>query len=134
MIECVPLGFAVHASFALALPMMVHADEAEAIARGMDGAHFDAYARGHYESFGRHRPGRTSVWEEFQARRDDVGLARSAVVADGAPLSVRVLRGGLGSLRGAIGTPEQVRELVARYDARGRRRAGPPRRERRRRA
>ena len=72
--DCVPLGFAVHAAFALALPMMVHADEAEAIARGLDGAHFDAYARGHYESFGRHRPGRTSVWEEFEARRDDVGL------------------------------------------------------------
>jgi alkanesulfonate monooxygenase SsuD/methylene tetrahydromethanopterin reductase-like flavin-dependent oxidoreductase (luciferase family) len=117
--QAVPLGFAVHAAFALALPMMVHADEAEAIARGLDGAHFDAYARGHYESFGRHRPGRTSVWEEFEARRDDVGLARSAIVADGAPLSVRVLRGGLGSLRGAIGTPAQVRELVARYDAAG---------------
>jgi alkanesulfonate monooxygenase SsuD/methylene tetrahydromethanopterin reductase-like flavin-dependent oxidoreductase (luciferase family) len=117
--DAVPLGFVVNAAFALALPMHVHADEAEAIARGIDGAHFDAYARGHYESFGRHRPGRTSVWEEFQARRDDVGLARSAIVASGEPLSVKVLRGGLGSLRGAIGTPEQVRELVARYDAAG---------------
>jgi alkanesulfonate monooxygenase SsuD/methylene tetrahydromethanopterin reductase-like flavin-dependent oxidoreductase (luciferase family) len=113
--SCVPLGFAVNAGFALTLPMMVHDDEAEAIARGLDGAHFDAYARGHYETFGQHRPGQTSVWDEFQARREDVGLARSAVVADGAPLTVRVLRGGLGSLRGAIGTPEQVRELVARY-------------------
>jgi alkanesulfonate monooxygenase SsuD/methylene tetrahydromethanopterin reductase-like flavin-dependent oxidoreductase (luciferase family) len=115
----VPLGFSVDAAFALTLPMHVHADESEAIARGVDGAHFDAYARGHYEAFGRHRPGRTSVWEEFEARRDDVGLARSAVVAAGEPLSVKVLRGGLGSLRGAIGTPEQVRELVARYDAAG---------------
>lgn len=117
--SAVPLGFAVDAAFALALPMHVHADEAEAIARGLDGAHFDAYARGHYEAFGRHAPGRTSVWEEFEARRDDVGLARSAVVADGAPLSVKVLRGGLGSQRGAIGTPEQVRELVERYAAAG---------------
>jgi alkanesulfonate monooxygenase SsuD/methylene tetrahydromethanopterin reductase-like flavin-dependent oxidoreductase (luciferase family) len=117
--RCVPAGFAVNGAFALTLPMMVHADEAEAIARGLDGAHFDAYARGHYEAFGQHRPGRTSVWEDFEARRDDVGLARSAIVASGEPLSVKVLRGGLGSLRGAIGTVEQVRELVARYDEAG---------------
>ena len=57
--------------------MMVHDDEAEAIARGIDGAHFVAYARGYYDAFGEHQPGRTSVWDEFLARRDDVGFARS---------------------------------------------------------
>src|ERR1700754_2355395 len=59
--RCRPAGFSVTPAFALALPMMVHADEAEAIARGLDGAHFNAYATGHYEVFGQHRPGRTSV-------------------------------------------------------------------------
>lgn len=117
--QCVPVGFAVNAAFAAAVPLHVHHDESEAIARGVDGAHFAAYARGHYATFGEHRPGRTSVWEDFVARRDDVGLARAPIVADGAPLHVKVLGGGLASQRGAIGTPEQVRDLVARYAAAG---------------
>jgi alkanesulfonate monooxygenase SsuD/methylene tetrahydromethanopterin reductase-like flavin-dependent oxidoreductase (luciferase family)/putative sterol carrier protein len=117
--RCVPAGFAVTASVAVALPLMVHHEEGEAIARGIDGAHFLGYARGHYHAFGEHQPGRTSVWDEFLARRDDVGFARAPIVAEGAPLEVKVLRGGLASTRGAIGTPEQVRELVGRYAAAG---------------
>jgi alkanesulfonate monooxygenase SsuD/methylene tetrahydromethanopterin reductase-like flavin-dependent oxidoreductase (luciferase family)/putative sterol carrier protein len=117
--RCVPAGFAVNPNVALALPMMVHQDEAEAIERGIDGAHFFGYALGHYSVFGQHRPGRTSVWEEFLQRREDVGFARSIITADQAPLSVKVLRQGLGSLRGAIGTPEQVRELIRRYEDAG---------------
>jgi alkanesulfonate monooxygenase SsuD/methylene tetrahydromethanopterin reductase-like flavin-dependent oxidoreductase (luciferase family) len=117
--RCVPAGFAVNPNVALTLPMMVHADEAEAIARGIDGAHFTGYARGHYHAFGEHRPGRTSVSDEFRRRREDVGFARSAIGADGAPLRMKVLRQGLGSLRGAIGTPAQVAELARRYEAAG---------------
>jgi alkanesulfonate monooxygenase SsuD/methylene tetrahydromethanopterin reductase-like flavin-dependent oxidoreductase (luciferase family)/putative sterol carrier protein len=117
--RCVPAGFAVNANVAVVLPMMVHAEEAEAIERGIDGAHFLGYALGHYDVFGRHAPGRTSLWEEFLARREDVGFARSAIVAGDAPLSVKVLQRGLGSLRGAIGTPAQVRELVGRYEQAG---------------
>lgn len=117
--QSVPVGFAVNPAFAAALPLHVHHDEAEAIARGIDGAHFAAYARGHYTTFGEHQPGRTSVWEDFLARRDDVGLARAPIVAGGAPLRVRLLGGGLASQRGAIGTPEQVRDLVARFEAVG---------------
>jgi alkanesulfonate monooxygenase SsuD/methylene tetrahydromethanopterin reductase-like flavin-dependent oxidoreductase (luciferase family)/putative sterol carrier protein len=115
--RCVPAGFAINPNIALALPMMVHADEAQAIERGIDGAHFFAYARGHYEVFGEHEPGHTSIWDEFLARREDVGFARSAIVADGAPLGVKILNNGLASLRGAIGTPAQVRELIGRYEA-----------------
>jgi alkanesulfonate monooxygenase SsuD/methylene tetrahydromethanopterin reductase-like flavin-dependent oxidoreductase (luciferase family)/putative sterol carrier protein len=117
--RCVPVGFAINPNIAVALPMMVHADEAEAIERGIDGAHFFAYARGYYEAFGEHEPGRSSIWDEFLARRDDAGLARSAITADGAPLSVKILNNGLASLRGAIGTPDQVRELIGRYEQAG---------------
>ena len=117
--RCVPAGFAINPNIAVALPMMVHADEAQAIDRGIDGAHFFAYARGHYEAFGEHEPGRTSIWDEFLARREDVGFARSAIAADGEPLSVKILNNGLASLRGAIGTPAQVRELIGRYEAAG---------------
>jgi alkanesulfonate monooxygenase SsuD/methylene tetrahydromethanopterin reductase-like flavin-dependent oxidoreductase (luciferase family)/putative sterol carrier protein len=117
--RCVPMGFAINPNIAVALPMMVHADEAQAIERGIDGAHFFAYARGHYEAFGEHEPGRTSIWDEFLVRREDVGFARSAIVADGAPLGVKILNNGLASLRGAIGTPAQVRELIGRYEQAG---------------
>ena len=117
--RCVPVGFAINPNIAVALPMMVHADEAQAIERGIDGAHFFAYARGHYEAFGEHAPGRTSIWDEFLARREDVGFARSAITADGAPLGVKILNNGLASLRGAIGAPAQVRELIGRYEQAG---------------
>jgi len=117
--RCVPIGFAVDARVAVTLPLALHADEAEAIARGIDGAHFWHYAQAHYETFGDHRPGRTDLWEEFSARRAAVGFAREAISADGQPLAVRVLREGASALRGAVGTPAQVRELVAAYAAAG---------------
>src|SRR4051794_545741 len=117
--ECVPAGFAVNPNFAVVLPMMLHADEAEAIARGIDGAHFFGYSLAHYYVFGEHRPGTTNIWEEFQATRDERGFARSIVTPDDAPLGVKLLQQGLGSLRGAVGTPEQVTDLVTRYEAAG---------------
>ena len=117
--ECVPAGFAVNANVALALPMMCHQDESTAIDRGIDGAHFFGYSLAHYYGMSRHRPGVTSVWEEFEARRDQVGFARHVVRAEDAPLGVQVLQQGVGSLRGAIGTPRQVIELIERYQAAG---------------
>jgi alkanesulfonate monooxygenase SsuD/methylene tetrahydromethanopterin reductase-like flavin-dependent oxidoreductase (luciferase family)/putative sterol carrier protein len=117
--RCVPAGFAVNPQVAVVLPMMCAPDEAAAIERGIDGAHFFGYSLAHYYVFGDHRPGRTDVYEEFLRRRDDVGFARSIITADQAPLGVRVLQQGLGSLRGAIGTPAQVRDLCRRYEAAG---------------
>jgi alkanesulfonate monooxygenase SsuD/methylene tetrahydromethanopterin reductase-like flavin-dependent oxidoreductase (luciferase family)/putative sterol carrier protein len=117
--ECVPGGFSVNANFAVVLPMMLHPEEAVAIERGIDGAHFFGYSLAHYYVFGDHRPGVTNVWEEFLANRDERGFARSIVTPDDAPLGVKLLQEGLGSLRGAIGTPEQVHDLCARYEAAG---------------
>jgi alkanesulfonate monooxygenase SsuD/methylene tetrahydromethanopterin reductase-like flavin-dependent oxidoreductase (luciferase family)/putative sterol carrier protein len=117
--RCVPGGFSVNPNVAVALPMMVAPDEAEAIERGIDGAHFFGYSLAHYYAFGDHKPGATSIWEEFQARREEVGFARSIIDADDGPLGVKILQQGLGSLRGAIGTPDQVRDLVRRYDDAG---------------
>ncbi len=113
--ECVPAGFAVNPNFAVVLPMMMHKDEATAIERGIDGAHFFGFSLAHYYVFGDHRPGATNIWEEFQAKRAEYGFAREIVNADDGPLGVKILQQGLGSLRGAIGTPDQVVELVERY-------------------
>jgi alkanesulfonate monooxygenase SsuD/methylene tetrahydromethanopterin reductase-like flavin-dependent oxidoreductase (luciferase family)/putative sterol carrier protein len=117
--RCVPAGLAIDARVSVTLPLSLHADEAEAIERGIDGAHFWHYAQAHYETFGDHRPGRTDLWEQFTERRAAVGFAREPITPDGTPLGVRVLRGGASSLRGAVGTPGQVRELVAAYAAAG---------------
>jgi alkanesulfonate monooxygenase SsuD/methylene tetrahydromethanopterin reductase-like flavin-dependent oxidoreductase (luciferase family) len=117
--RCVPGGFAVNPQVAVVLPMMCAPTEQQAIDRGIDGAHFFGYSLAHYYVFGEHRPGRTNIYEEFLARREEVGFSRSVITADDAPLGVRVLQEGLGSLRGAIGTPAQVGDLCRRYEAAG---------------
>jgi alkanesulfonate monooxygenase SsuD/methylene tetrahydromethanopterin reductase-like flavin-dependent oxidoreductase (luciferase family) len=117
--ECVPAGFAVNPNLAVVLPMMCHPDEQTAIDRGIDGAHFFGYSLAHYYGMGTHRPGRTNVWDEFEANRAERGFAREIVTAEDAPLGVRLMQHGLGSLRGAIGTPDQIREMARRYEAVG---------------
>ncbi|HEU0023000.1 MAG TPA: LLM class flavin-dependent oxidoreductase [Thermoleophilaceae bacterium] len=117
--ECVPAGFALNPNVAVVLPMMLHDDEATAIERGIDGAHFFGFSLAHYYGMGRHRPGRTSVWEEFLSNRDATGFARHIVRPDDSPLAVKIMQEGLGSLRGAIGTPDQVLDLLRRYESAG---------------
>jgi alkanesulfonate monooxygenase SsuD/methylene tetrahydromethanopterin reductase-like flavin-dependent oxidoreductase (luciferase family) len=117
--ECVPVGFTVNPNVAVVVPMMMHEEEATAIERGIDGAHFFGYSLAHYYGLGNHRPGRTSVWEEFLANRDERGFARQLVTPDAAPLAVKIMQAGLGSLRGAIGSVDQVLDLCRRYEAAG---------------
>ncbi|WP_285620302.1 LLM class flavin-dependent oxidoreductase [Actinoallomurus iriomotensis] len=117
--ECVPVGFAVNPGVAVVLPMMCHEDEATAIEHGIDGAHFFGFALAHYYGTSPHEPGRTSIWDDFVRHREERGYSRGIVGAVDAPLSVRITEGGVGSLRGAVGTPAQVAELVRRYEAVG---------------
>jgi alkanesulfonate monooxygenase SsuD/methylene tetrahydromethanopterin reductase-like flavin-dependent oxidoreductase (luciferase family) len=113
--DCVPGGFAVNPNIAIVLPMMCHRDEETAIERGLDGAHFFAFSLGHYYVFGQHRPGGTVIWDEFQEKRDKFGFSRPVAAQTGQPLGAQLFEQGLGSLRGAIGTPEQIRELLHNY-------------------
>jgi alkanesulfonate monooxygenase SsuD/methylene tetrahydromethanopterin reductase-like flavin-dependent oxidoreductase (luciferase family) len=114
--ECVPIGFAVNHSVAIVLPMMLAHDEADAIERGVDGAHFFGYSLGHYYGLAPHEAAVTDVWREFEQQRETSGFARAIVKPDQAPLGVKLLQEGIGSLRGALGTPAQVADLVRRYD------------------
>ena len=116
---CVPAGFAVNPNVAVALPMMCHRDEATAIDRGIDGLHFFGFSLAYYYAFGDHAPGGSDLWREFTERRDEVGFSRDIVAADDAPLGVRLLQEGIGSLRGAIGSPDQIADLIERYEAAG---------------
>jgi alkanesulfonate monooxygenase SsuD/methylene tetrahydromethanopterin reductase-like flavin-dependent oxidoreductase (luciferase family) len=116
---CVPGGFSVNANVACVLPFMCHEDEETAIERGLDGAHFFGYSLGHYYVFGNHLPGRTDVWEEFLENRDRFGFHRQVAARTGQVLGAQLMEQGLGSLRGAIGTPAQIRELVRAYEGAG---------------
>jgi alkanesulfonate monooxygenase SsuD/methylene tetrahydromethanopterin reductase-like flavin-dependent oxidoreductase (luciferase family) len=117
--QCCPAGFAVNPNVAIVVPFMCHPEEQTAINRGIDGAHFFGYSLAHYYAFGQHQPARTNVWEEFQRDRDRRGFSRSLVRATDAPLPVRLLQETMGSLRGAIGTPTQVSDLLERYERAG---------------
>jgi alkanesulfonate monooxygenase SsuD/methylene tetrahydromethanopterin reductase-like flavin-dependent oxidoreductase (luciferase family) len=117
--ECVPGGFAVNANVACVIPFMCHANEGTAIEQGLDGGHFFGYSLAHYYAFGIHRLGQTSVWDEFVENRARFGFDRAVAAQEGQVLGARLLERGLGALRGAIGTPEQLRELIRRYEAAG---------------
>ena len=117
--DCVPAGFAVNPNIACVLPFMCHEDEQTAIDRGLDGCHFFGYSLAHYYVFGQHRPGVTDIWQDFLKNRDSFGFSRPVAARTGEPLGAQLMEQGLGSLRGAIGTPDQVRELVRRYEEAG---------------
>jgi alkanesulfonate monooxygenase SsuD/methylene tetrahydromethanopterin reductase-like flavin-dependent oxidoreductase (luciferase family) len=118
--DCVPGGFSVNANLACVLPFMCHPDESTAIERGLDGGHFFGYSLAHYYAFGVHRLGEaganTDVWEEFQRNRSAFGFDRRVAAREGQVLGAKLLEQGLGSLRGAIGTPDQIRDLVRHYE------------------
>ena len=114
--EGVPIGDAVNANVACVTTFMCHPDEDEALRRGLEGANFFGYSLAHYYVFGRHQPARTSVWDEFQARRAEHGYDPEAVQAaaqNDDRLGAKVVEQGIGGLRGAVGTPEQIREYLA---------------------
>jgi alkanesulfonate monooxygenase SsuD/methylene tetrahydromethanopterin reductase-like flavin-dependent oxidoreductase (luciferase family) len=113
--DCVPGGFAVNPNIAVVLPLMCHEDEATAIDRGIDGSHFFGYSLAHYYIFGDHQPAKTDIWQEFQAKRADWGFDRDIASQTGQPLGAQIFQRGLGSLRGAVGTPDQIRELLRGY-------------------
>ena len=115
----VPIGDAVNANIACVTTFFCHRDESEAIARGVEGANFLGYSLAHYYIFGRHRPGVTDLWAEYQARRAEHGFDPEAVRAAAQSrerLGAKVVEAGSSGLRGAVGTPEQVRDYLRRYE------------------
>jgi alkanesulfonate monooxygenase SsuD/methylene tetrahydromethanopterin reductase-like flavin-dependent oxidoreductase (luciferase family) len=113
--DCVPGGFAVNPQVACVIPFMCHPDEETAIDRGLDGGQFFGYSLAHYYVFGTHVPARTNIWDEFQERRAQFGFDRRVAARTGQSLGAQVMERGLGSLRGAIGTPDQIRRLCRGY-------------------
>ncbi len=118
--KCVPVGAAVNAQVACVSPMMCARDEGDAIARGLEGANFFGYSLAHYYVFGDHVPAKTNVWAEFQQRRGKMGYSpEAAVAARQETLGAKAAAGDETGLRGAVGTPDQLREFLRRYEAAG---------------
>ena len=118
--KCAPVGLSVNPQLACVTPMMCARDESDAIARGLEGANFFGYSLAHYYVFGDHVPAATNVWEEFQERRDKMGYSpEAAIAAAQEPLGAKAAAGDQTGLRGAVGTPEQLREFLRRYEAAG---------------
>ena len=118
--KCVPVGKAVNPNVACVTPMMCSPTEEEAIANGLEGANFFGYSLGHYYIFGNHQPGTTDVWQEYQERRGEMGFSPEVAAAvEQERLGAKVAAGDGGGLRGAVGTPDQIREFLRRYEEAG---------------
>jgi alkanesulfonate monooxygenase SsuD/methylene tetrahydromethanopterin reductase-like flavin-dependent oxidoreductase (luciferase family) len=118
--KCVPVGWAVNPQVACVTPMMCARDEDEAIERGLEGANFFGYSLAHFYVFGEHRPARTDVWQEFTERRGKMGYSPAAALANKSEtLGAKAAAGDETGLRGAVGTPAQLREFLRRYESAG---------------
>lgn len=118
--QCVPVGRAVNANVACVTPMMCARTEEEAVARGVEGGNFFGYSLGHYYVFGDHSPGHTDVWAEYIEKRAEVGYSPevASAVRD-ERLGAKIAAGDTTGLRGATGTPDQIREYLRRFEEAG---------------
>ncbi len=118
--RCVPVGLAVNPQIACVTPMMCAHDEQVALDRGLEGANFFGYSLAHYYVFGEHVPASTDVWAEFLERRGKMGFSPEAALATRQEvLGATVAAGDHTGLRGAIGTPDQLRQFLRRYEEAG---------------
>jgi alkanesulfonate monooxygenase SsuD/methylene tetrahydromethanopterin reductase-like flavin-dependent oxidoreductase (luciferase family) len=123
--ECVPAGFAVNPELAVVTALMCNPDEQTALDRGLDGSHFLSYSLLHYYAHGdTHAHGASTLWEDFQRDRAGSGFDRlrfeQRMVEDAAGrLAATYDRHDPYAQRGAIGTPDQVRDFLRRYEDAG---------------
>jgi alkanesulfonate monooxygenase SsuD/methylene tetrahydromethanopterin reductase-like flavin-dependent oxidoreductase (luciferase family) len=118
--RCLPVGRAVNARVACVTPMMCHRDERRALAMGLEGGNFFGYSLGHHYVFGEHQPARTDVWREFTERRAQHGYDPAVALAvEQERLGAKIAAGDHTGLRGAIGTPDQLRDYLRRYEEAG---------------
>ncbi len=118
--RCVPVGEHVNPNVACVTPMMCATTEEAAVERGLEGGNFFGYSLGHYYIFGDHVPGTTDVWKEFVERRAEKGFSPDVEAAlKEERLGAKVASGDTTGLRGATGTPDQIREYLRRYEDAG---------------
>jgi len=107
---CIPLGHSVNANIAMVSAFSLHAEAAEAARRGQEGFEFFRYAISALVSKDT-MPGRSRLFEQFQAERDSGALAAS--VAGAESLASAFQRSG------GIGTPAEFRQHVRCFEEAG---------------
>jgi alkanesulfonate monooxygenase SsuD/methylene tetrahydromethanopterin reductase-like flavin-dependent oxidoreductase (luciferase family) len=118
--ECDPAGFAINANVAIVLPLMCHDDEQTALDRGLQGSSFFGFALGHYYVFGTQHPGKTDIWSAFiNSKSTGFGDTGSKLAKQELGDEKSTEKAGEDLLRGAIGTPTRIREVLERYEAAG---------------
>ena len=114
------IGRAVNPNVACVTTFMCAPTEEQALERGLEGSNFFGYSLAHYYVFGEHRPGVTDVWSEFRERRDLMGFSPDiSAAAEQDRLGAKIGAAVADGLRGAVGTPEQIREFLRRYEEAG---------------
>ena len=101
---CVPIGHAINPNICMVSSFSCHQDREEAVRRGLAGFEFFGFALGSLYAFGEHKPGRTDLWRQFQDTR-----AKQQETMD----ITRALSGS----RGGIGTPDDLREHLRKFEA-----------------
>ena len=105
---CVPIGHTVNANICMVSSFSCHKDRETAARRGLEGFEFFGFALGSLYAFGEHRPGRTDLWQQFQAMRGE------QVASD-----IQGLDAALSGSRGGIGTPDDLREHLRKFESCG---------------
>jgi alkanesulfonate monooxygenase SsuD/methylene tetrahydromethanopterin reductase-like flavin-dependent oxidoreductase (luciferase family) len=114
--EATPLSDSVNPNVACVTTFMCAETEQRAIEMGLEGANFFGYSLLHYV-VQPHDPGVTNLWEDYQKNRDAMGFAVNTAPRNEDGLEARVAGdGGAQGLRGAVGTPDQIRDFLLRYE------------------
>ena len=106
--ECVPIGHAINPNICMVSGFCCHEDRETAVRRGLESFEFFGFALGSLYAFGEHKPGRTNLWKQFEAARDarpqidDLDITRS-----------------LAGSKGGIGTPQDLREHLRKFESCG---------------
>jgi hypothetical protein len=69
---------------------------------------FFGYALAWFYVFGKHYPGRTSIWESYEQNGDQFSVFR-----------MQQMNQAPDAIRGCIGTPDQIRDTLKRYEEAG---------------
>src|SRR5262249_3267796 len=88
--------YAINANIAIVTGFMCYPDQERARMMGEDGLRFFSYALGHHYVFGRHEPGKTNIWQNYQRN----------------PINIP----GAGGDNACIGTPDFIRRRLREYE------------------
>ena len=113
--EAVPVGKTINPNVACVTTFMCMPTEERAIAAGLEGANFFGYSLLHYVLLDEHKHG-TVLWDEYERLRDTLGFSLDAPSASQDSLGAKVGDDEAAGLRGAVGTPKQIREFLTRYE------------------